>query len=85
MEIKNGSRTFRRPRPNIKASRAPPKSQCHAIGFSRRIQALEQWVGAEPDRPQQLSANTDARRASLPRSADDILNRLFDTRAIHSH
>lgn len=63
-------------------SRAAEVRNVTQSGFSRRIQALEQWVGADLiDRSSYPPTLTPAGRL-FREAADDILNRLFDTRAI---
>jgi LysR family transcriptional regulator, hypochlorite-specific transcription factor HypT len=63
-------------------SRAAEVRNVTQSGFSRRIQALEQWVGADLiDRSSYPPTLTPAGRL-FRETADDILNRLFDTRAI---
>ncbi|GAB3627606.1 LysR family transcriptional regulator [Pandoraea terrae] len=63
-------------------SRAAEFRNVTQSGFSRRIQALEQWVGADLiDRSSFPPTLTPAGRLFLE-VAEDILEKLFDTRAI---
>ncbi|MGV2292505.1 LysR substrate-binding domain-containing protein [Trinickia sp. YCB016] len=63
-------------------SRAAEFRNVTQSGFSRRIQSLEQWVGAELiDRSSFPPVLTPAGQL-FREVADDILNKLFDTRAI---
>jgi LysR family transcriptional regulator, hypochlorite-specific transcription factor HypT len=63
-------------------SRAAEYRNVTQSGFSRRIQSLEQWVGAELiDRSSFPPALTPAGQL-FREVADDILARLFDTRAV---
>ncbi|QCP53002.1 LysR family transcriptional regulator [Trinickia violacea] len=63
-------------------SRAAEFRNVTQSGFSRRIQSLEQWVGAELiDRSSFPPVLTPAGQL-FREVADDVLNKLFDTRAI---
>ncbi|KWO35523.1 LysR family transcriptional regulator [Burkholderia sp. MSMB1459WGS] len=63
-------------------SRAAEIRNVTQSGFSRRIQALEQWVGAElVDRSTYPPTLTAAGRL-FEEAADDVLSKLIDTRAI---
>lgn len=63
-------------------SRAAEIRNVTQSGFSRRIQALEQWVGADlVDRSSYPPTLTRAGRL-FKEAADEILMKLFDTRAV---
>ncbi|WP_459573689.1 LysR substrate-binding domain-containing protein [Cupriavidus sp. 8B] len=63
-------------------SRAAEIRNVTQSGFSRRIQALEQWVGADlVDRSTYPPTLTPAGRL-FEEAADDVLSKLVDTRAI---
>jgi DNA-binding transcriptional LysR family regulator len=63
-------------------SRAAEARHITQSGFSRRIRALEQWVGAElVDRSGYPPALTAAGRL-FHEVAEDVLQKLFDTRAV---
>lgn len=63
-------------------SRAAEFRNVTQSGFSRRIQSLEQWIGAELiDRSSFPPVLTPAGRL-FRETAEDVLSRLFDTRAI---
>lgn len=63
-------------------SRAAEVRNVTQSGLSRRIQALEQWIGAELiDRSSYPPTLTPAGKL-FQEAADDILSKLFDTRAI---
>jgi len=63
-------------------SRAAEIRNVTQSGFSRRIQALEQWVGADlVDRSGYPPALTDAGRL-FKEVAEDMLAKMYDTRAI---
>jgi LysR family transcriptional regulator, hypochlorite-specific transcription factor HypT len=63
-------------------SRAADMRNVTQSGFSRRIQALEQWVGADLiDRGSYPLTLTPA-GSLFKEAADDILRKLFDTRSI---
>jgi len=66
-------------------SRAAEVRNVTQSGFSRRIQALEQWVGADlVDRSGYPPALTPAGRL-FKEAADEILLKLYDTRAVIRH
>ena len=63
-------------------SRAAEERNVSQSGFSRRIQSLEQWIGAELiDRSSFPPVLTPAGQL-FREVADDVLAKLFDTRAI---
>jgi len=63
-------------------SRAAEVRNVTQSGLSRRIQALEQWIGAELiDRSSYPPTLTPAGRL-FREAAEDMLGKLFDTRAI---